>query len=92
MYPCGYSIRPVKTTLVAAADSFGISRNQKAVKIVLPEGTSRAPRTILAVDGDIDISDATFSVYIGDTKQPLRVMKTADGLKVAAEGTIIRLR
>ena len=63
-----------------------------AVKIALPEGTSRAPRTILAVDGDIDISAATFSVYIGDTKQPLRVMKTADGLKVAAEGTIIRLR
>lgn len=63
-----------------------------AVNVTLPEGTSRASRKILAVDGEIDISGASFAVYIGDVKQPLRIMKTTGGLKVAAEGTIIRLR
>ena len=62
------------------------------VNVVLPEGTPRTPRMIIASEGEIDVSGATFKVYIGETKQPLRVMKTSGGLKIATEGTIIKLR
>ncbi len=63
-----------------------------AVKIVLPKGTPTNSRMIISTEGEIDISDASFEVYIGETRQPMRVMKTTGGLKIATEGTVIKLR
>lgn len=47
---------------------------------------------IISTEGEIDISDASFEVYIGETRQPMRVMKTTGGLKIATEGTVIKFR